>query len=214
MKVFQPKNPEPESATAEAIRQALAGRISALSVRYAELLREAMKLSERGVYVYEIKPRPDIAELSRRYIAAEPIDVPETASEPERLAWLRVHLEAITAGQKVLTNEDLRLYAPHVAEVMQALGSSWTQITRRRAQALIDLRKANQDARDFRAALQRRVRGERVPLKCDFEQPAVLFGGPVAGDAVYNFLNAVAKAGILTEEQVREAAYPTKRTLK
>jgi len=212
MKIF-PKKLEPASPTSEAIRQALAGRISALSVRHAELLRESIKLTEQRLSSFEIQPRPDISEISKAYIAAEPVDIPETGSPIKRLAWLRVHIEAISAALETLTHEDLRLYAPHVGEVMAELGSSWTAITRRRAQALIDLRKANVDAREFRRALKSRVRGEKVPLKCDFEMPALLFGGPTVGDPVSKFLNEVVKAGILTEDQVRDAANP-KRTSK
>jgi len=188
-------------------RAELDGRIYKLNQLHSKLTGEIVSHQRSMVAPIALDPAPKIDQLAASYTKGEAPEIPATGNARERLALLLAHATAVERALGILNTECMHLYAPALAELMSQRGMSWNGIVRRRALALIELRKANAEARAFRRDLIRTLKGGgNVNLVCSFfEIPSPLFAIPVVGDHAFLFLTECVKAGICTQSEIAEA---------
>lgn len=122
-------------------------------------------------------------------------------TDGQRLHALIVERGAIRHALAVLGDRECRERAANVAAVMAERGEDWRAIVRRRAEAAMELRRANRAAAEFRSDVTR-LGGRNAGLLLDFTV------GPfsnVVGDPLYVFLTQCRDKGIISEAEYRNA---------
>jgi hypothetical protein len=174
--------------------------VAGLRLRDGELLKQQIAL-EKGGGDFRATAKPDAWATAHELLngfATAPRAVAgaswsEITFERERIQHA-LHL----AGQR-----EVQLRAAAVADLMRELAPEYEAALIETARALIALRRAN--AR--RAALRERldsVSGGGVGFRCD-RSDGLLFAPQGAVDKAYDWLQAVAAAGFLTQKEVDNA---------
>jgi hypothetical protein len=177
----------------------LQATLAANSQQDQDLLAEQLALEAAGVHA-EATPPPEaaVAAAAQRFLNghAQPgVDLPGP-----RLYDIKIN----RAGLRLAAEElDRRLFAA-TADAYRDWSrenmSRWHAITRRRAEAILALRAANREAAAFRTEAAAVGPGV-VSLPCD--RVGGIFAGEPVGDAVQGFLEGAARAGIISEKDLR-----------
>jgi hypothetical protein len=178
---------------------------------------------------FKAPQRSDLAlrdeQISLEVAGASPNPAPELGDEPEqrarellngfapapraagsdgRLHQVLTERRAISIATDMLAQTEFQTRALAVAQVIEERQADWTEITRRRAKALLELRSANRDASKFRADVMRFAVSPHTGLVCDW------IGGifatefaPVADRSLngQGFLEACVSAGVITNKE-------------
>jgi hypothetical protein len=172
---------------------------ASLIERDSVLLAEQLRLEKQGVNPAPPDPAPDPQQMARTLLNGFAGPELPTGSASARLFSIILDRQATQIALDALVSRELEARAIAVAEVMQTGLGDWRTITRRRALALIELRRANRDAAEFRQAVTA-LAGVAPGLVCD-RHYGPLFGPPIAGDQGHSFLEAAAAEGIITPRE-------------
>jgi hypothetical protein len=204
------KPPEPVSAIQA--RKALNERVERLNELHSKLVRqiaELMATSSRGQAPVALDdPALAVAYTDGSATELDFTALPNAKEAPAaRLQELLRHSRAAEKAINALNDRNVQLQGPVLAELMAASGVGWREITRRRAQALLELRAANEHARAFTRNFEKTL-GGKAYLICSFlEQPRCpVFGPPQIDDRVYSFLNECLKHKIISKSEFEAAA--------
>lgn len=202
----------PEKVTAIQAREQLNTRVERLNELHSKLVRQiagVMATTSQG----QAPTAPNDPELAAAYTSgtAPELDfaaLPDAKSSPgARLQELLRHARAVEKAIGALNDKNVQLQGPVLAELMASGGVTWREITRRRAEAVLALRAANEHARAFTKNFER-VLGGPSHLRCAFtDQPRCpVFGPGAIDDRVYAFLSECLKAKIISQTEFEGAA--------
>src|SRR6202158_253456 len=151
---------------------------ASLIERDSALLAEQLKLEAAGINPAPPDPAPDPRRMAQTLLNGfGGPDLP-AGSPSARLFSIILDRQATQIALDALVSKELAARAIAVAEVMQTGLGDWRAIVRRRALALIEHRRANRDAAEFRQAVTA-LAGVAPGLVCD-RHYGPLFGPPLA----------------------------------
>jgi len=178
---------------------ALGRKRGALMQRDRDLLEEQIILEKAKVI-----PQAPRTEVDPKTIARELLNgfaPPEPAGKPgERLFAILRQRAGIEIALDALQQNELQNRALAVGEVMQRQGANWRELVRRRALAVLELRRANAACAEFRKSVAAIAAGP-PGLVCD-RSGGPLFGEPIVGDVAYVFFQDCVRAGIIGREDL------------
>ena len=168
----------------------------------AQLLAEQLVLEAEGVHAEAVPPPETAVQSSARRWLNGFASAPEELAGP-RLYQIQVDRAGIKAAEAELQRQLFAAQAESYRDWLVACSPRWNTITKRRCRALLDLRRANRDAEQFRTEAAAVAPGG-VSLPCD--RVSGIFGAPIVGDQIYSFLETCVKVGILDRKDVDNAS--------
>jgi hypothetical protein len=120
-----------------------------------------------------------------------------------RLHQIQVDRAGIAAAEQDLQRQLFHATADGYREWSTANAARWVAISVRRCQALLDLRRANREAEQFRTEAAKHSPGV---VNLAHDRTSGIFGPPVVGDTVYSFLEQCIKGGIISRKDIEADA--------
>lgn len=193
------KRPEPTPAAQEF--EEIQRKATALKARAKELLAAQLDLEHQGIRPQEkASSGPDPRDLAASMLSGSALPAERDPTPGENLHRIIVERQAVALAIDTLAEQENQARRIAAAEAIQETAAAWREIVRRRAMAVLELRRANQEAASFRERL-RRIGGNNPNLICD-PVSGSLFGAPVVGDGAYVFLESAVAAGILNRKEI------------
>jgi hypothetical protein len=180
---------------------ALMAKMGRLRDRDAELLAAQLDLEKTGVRPIAPNAGPDVRDLATALLNGHALPADREPTNETRLYGIVTERKAIKIAIEALQSRETQARIIAAAEVIQETSADWRAIVRRRALAVLDLRRANAEAAEFREHV-RRLAKQPPSLICD-PHTGPVFGPPVVGDPVYVFLEACIKAGIVSRKELK-----------
>ncbi|MER8743868.1 hypothetical protein NKH54_12360 [Mesorhizobium sp. M1004] len=191
----------PPAQEFEEIQRKAAG----FKARGKDILAARLELEHQGIRPQEkSNSGPDPRDLAASMLDGSTVPDDRPPTPGEELFRLIVEQRAIEIAVDALAEQENQARRIAAAEAIQETAAAWREIVRRRAMAVLELRKANQEAAAFREHL-RRIGGNNPNLICDVTS-GPLFGPPVVGDGAYTFLESAVAAGIISKKEISNAA--------
>jgi hypothetical protein len=177
----------------------LQSTLAANSQQDQALLQEQLALESIGVHA-EATPPPEaaVAAAAQRFLnghAERSVDLPGP-----RLYDIKINRAGLRLAAEELDRRLFAAIADNYRDWTITNMPRWREITRHRAEALLALRAANQEAAAFRAEAAAVAPGV-VSLPDD--RVGGIFSADPAGDAVQGFLENAARSGIIHEKAIK-----------
>ncbi|MGE0117659.1 MAG: hypothetical protein AB7S71_01435 [Dongiaceae bacterium] len=180
-------------------------RIAALRARDTALIRRIVALETSGASAPAWQRlMPPVEEIARAILSGG-WTPPTPDSAGAELAAARAERAGLAIAIERLDNEHGRASIVAMAERVQALDGEWRKISRRRAEALMELRAANAEAFRFKARHKLSTAGIMRPDPAISTPPQVsLLGLPHNAGPGYEFLKACLINGIISQVEFED----------
>jgi hypothetical protein len=183
----------------DAIVAAFERKLAGIAAQDGPLLAEQLELEKAGVVPEEPSALPNVRRMAAEMLNGSAPAALGEYNQGERLSLIIRKRAAIAEALQKGSHEHFKLCAVRLAWLLDKHGREWREIVRKRAMALLELRKANREAAAFRRMMISAA-GIQLSLRCDRQ------GGPVFGEAVsdpaYEFLQEAIQEGFLLASEV------------
>ncbi|ESY58302.1 MULTISPECIES: hypothetical protein [unclassified Mesorhizobium] len=194
----------PKTTTAALEFEAIQSKAAGFKARDRELRTEQIALEQTGVRPEEKVAGPGVRDWAAALLDGSTVPAERQPSDGEKLHAIITERQALALAIEALTHRENQARIAAAAEAVRTSAAIWRAIVRRRVDAVLELRRANAAAANYREAI-RSIAKSSPALICD-AQSGLLFGQPIVGDASYVFLEAACKAGFVTRKEITNAA--------